>query len=117
LSVPGYEVRGELGRGSTGVAYRARQLSLNRVVAQKCVPAGAHGPGRARGYQNPGQAAFLVRHPQAGGLDCDNADGTPHATVSPPMRHKHRMTGGAEKLTDEVAAAIGGHRRDFPGSE
>jgi serine/threonine protein kinase/formylglycine-generating enzyme required for sulfatase activity len=38
LALPGFEVRGELGRGGMGIVYRALQRSLNREVAVKVLP-------------------------------------------------------------------------------
>lgn len=35
--IPGVEILDEIGRGGTAIIYRARQRSLNRIVAAKCI--------------------------------------------------------------------------------
>jgi WD40 repeat protein len=62
--ISGYEVLAVLGRGAMGVVYRARQLSLNRLVALKMVLSGSQaGPQERYRFRAEAEAVARLRHP------------------------------------------------------
>jgi serine/threonine-protein kinase len=64
LQLPGYEILEELGRGASGVVYRARDRALNRLVALKVIHAGPRLPDVVRQrFLEEAKTIARLKHP------------------------------------------------------
>jgi serine/threonine-protein kinase len=62
-ALPGYEIIGILGQGGMGVVYRARQLSLKRMVGLKMLASAATDPAALRRFRTEAEAVAQLQHP------------------------------------------------------
>jgi serine/threonine-protein kinase len=79
FELAGYEILGEIARGGMGVVYKARQRSLDRLVALKCLPPSFRDdPNRLARFQVEATAAAkLTKHGVVPVYDVVEAAGTP----------------------------------------
>ncbi len=64
VTVPGYELIAEIGRGGMGVVYKARHVRLDRLVALKMILAGAHASAdQIARFHIEARAVAQIQHP------------------------------------------------------
>ncbi len=61
--IPGYEIKGKLGAGAMATVVKARQLSLDRMVAIKLLPPKYTNPQFIERFYAEGRAAAQLNHP------------------------------------------------------
>lgn len=111
-----YELLEEIGRGGMGVVYRARQVSLNRIVAVKMILAGQFaGPSERQRFQREAEAAAHLRHPnivaihevgEHEGRSYFSMDYIEGRTLSAVLREGKLPAGKAATLLKTVAEAV-----------
>jgi predicted ATPase len=126
-AVAGYEVLGELGRGGMAVVYKARQQSLGRLVALKCLPLEYAGdPAWLARFRREADTASALNHPHICTIyDCGACgDGRPFLSMElvegqtlavlvgrrPPLAEVTRWAGQAARALAAAHAAGVVHR-------
>jgi len=106
--VPGYELLEELGRGGMGVVFKARQKSLNRIVALKMVLTGRGGPTVMQRFRAEAEAVGQLQHVNIVQVyEIDEHDGQPFYTLEYcPSGNLSKKLDGKPLPAHEAAALV-----------
>jgi len=109
--IPGYKLLGRLGAGAMATVYKAKQLSLNRLVAVKILPKKySQNPEFVKRFYAEGRAAAKLNHPNiVAALDV-GMHGDAHYFIMEYVEgytvHEHLVKEGPYSEADALAIAI-----------
>jgi serine/threonine-protein kinase len=109
--IPGYKLLGRLGAGAMATVYKARQLSLHRLVAVKILPKKfSQNPEFVKRFYAEGRAAAKLNHPNiVAALDVGR-HGDAHYFIMEYVEghtvHEHLVKEGPYSEADALAIAI-----------
>jgi eukaryotic-like serine/threonine-protein kinase len=112
---PGYEILEEVGRGGMGIVYKARQLSLNRIVALKMVIGGRDGAAALERFRAEAEAVGRLQHANIVQVyEIEEHDGRPFYTLefcpngnlSKKLDGKPVPAAEAAELVEDLARAM-----------
>jgi hypothetical protein len=113
--LPGYEILEEVGRGGMGVVFKARQLSLNRIVALKMVLGGRGGESGLDRFRAEAEAVGRLQHAnivqvyeigEHDGCPFYTLEFCPNGNLSKKLDGKPLPAGEAAELVEDLARAM-----------